>query len=280
MRRGAWYNERKQSAVPERCRTARMCILKGAAPPRERVRTMKFLNVEIPVKNLPELDEGFVPLGLFFKSHQALAKKPVCIAVERSGGQVDVYEAKIIGTPEMQEADEYCIDRLVKFLLWSRGGYKVTVCGDEAMAKAVRDAYTDTGARAFDKGFMEQVYETQFTVESAPYENRPQPVRSAESIGRLWTAHASVLTPAGRTARSAPSSTARPCTAKRWSGTPRPSPTRAIIIRASWPRCTPRRPTSWSAAAAWTAGRVLGGRVHRQQVHGGLAVLAGEPRGV
>ena len=47
---------------------------------------MKFLNVEIPVKNLPELDEGFVPLGLFFKSHQALAKKPVCIAVERSGG--------------------------------------------------------------------------------------------------------------------------------------------------------------------------------------------------
>ncbi len=145
---------------------------------------MKFLNVEIPVKNLPELDEGFVPLGLFFKSHQALAKKPVCIAVERSGGQVDVYEAKIIGTPEMQEADEYCIDRLVKFLLWSRGGYKVTVCGDEAMAKAVRDAYTDTGARAFDKGFMEQVYERPFTVESAPYENRPQPVRSAESIGR------------------------------------------------------------------------------------------------
>lgn len=64
---------------------------------------MKFLNVEIPVKKLPELDEGFVPLGLFFKSHQALAKKPVCIAVERSGGQVDVYEAKIIGTPEMQK---------------------------------------------------------------------------------------------------------------------------------------------------------------------------------
>ena len=173
-----------------------------------------------PVKNLPELDEGFVPLGLFFRSHQALAKKRCASPWSAAAARWTCYEAKIIGTPEMQEADEYCIDRLVKFLLWSRGGYKVTVCGDEAMAKAVRDAYTDTGARAFDKGFMEQVYERPFTVESAPYENRPQPVRSAESIGRLWTAHASVLTPAGRTARSAPSSTARPCTAKRWSGTP------------------------------------------------------------
>ena len=30
---------------------------------------MKFLNVDIPVKNLPELDQGFVPLGLFFKEY-------------------------------------------------------------------------------------------------------------------------------------------------------------------------------------------------------------------
>ena len=30
---------------------------------------MKFLNVEIPVKNLPSLDQGFVPLGLFFSSY-------------------------------------------------------------------------------------------------------------------------------------------------------------------------------------------------------------------
>ena len=52
---------------------------------------MKFLNVEIPVKNLPSLDQGFVPLGLFFSSYEAGATKPICIAVERSGGQVDVY---------------------------------------------------------------------------------------------------------------------------------------------------------------------------------------------
>ena len=49
-------------------------------------KNMKFLNVEIPVKNLPELDQGFVPLGLFFKHYAMGATKPLCIAVERSGG--------------------------------------------------------------------------------------------------------------------------------------------------------------------------------------------------
>ena len=66
---------------------------------------MKFLNVEIPVKNLPELDQGFVPLGLFFKHHQMVAQKPLCIAVERSGGQIGTWECKVCGTPEMAEAD-------------------------------------------------------------------------------------------------------------------------------------------------------------------------------
>ena len=62
---------------------------------------MNFLNVDIPVKNVPELDKGFVPLGLFFKNYQKGAAKPLCIAVERSGGQIGTYETKIYGTPEM-----------------------------------------------------------------------------------------------------------------------------------------------------------------------------------
>ena len=134
---------------------------------------MKFLNVEIPVKNLPELDGSFVPLGLFFKQYQKGAKKkPLCIAVERSDGQIGTYETKVYGTPDMAEADAYYVDRLVKFLLWSWGGFKVYICGDEAVGARIRQAYTAGGSRAFDKGFMEQVYETPFTVEVLPYEEK------------------------------------------------------------------------------------------------------------
>ena len=145
---------------------------------------MKFLNVEIPVKNLPVLDEGFIPLGLFFESYRKGAQKPLCIAVERSGGQVGTYETKIYGTPEMKEADAYYVDRLVKFLLWSWGGFKVSICGDDAVAESVKEAYSENGSRAFDKGFMEHVYETEFVVESLPYDKKPQECHKAESIGR------------------------------------------------------------------------------------------------
>ena len=145
---------------------------------------MKFLNVDIPVKNIPELDEGFVPLSLFFREHQKGAEKPLCIAVERSGGQIGTYETKIHGTPEMREADAYYVDRLVKFLLWSWGGFKVMICGDDDMAAVIREAYSENGSRAFDKGFMERVYETEFVVEALPYDKKPAAFQRAESVGR------------------------------------------------------------------------------------------------
>ncbi len=145
---------------------------------------MKFLNVDIPVKNLPELDQGFVPLSLFFKNYEAGAAKPLCIAVERSGGQIGTYETKIYGTPEMAEADAYYVDRMVKFLLWSWGGFKVIICGDDTVAEKIKAAYSENGSRAFDKDFMENVYETGFVVESRPYAEKPEAVQRAESIGR------------------------------------------------------------------------------------------------
>lgn len=145
---------------------------------------MKFMNIDVSPKNIPVLDEGFVPLGLFFKNYQAGASKPVCIAVERSGGQIGTYETKIYGTPDMAQTDAYYIDRLVKFLLWSWGGFKVSICGDDAVAQAIAKAYTPEGTRAFDQEFMERVYETKFIVESLPYDKKPQACSKAEAVGR------------------------------------------------------------------------------------------------
>lgn len=145
---------------------------------------MKFLNVDISMKNVPTLDEGFVPLGLFFKNYQAGATKPLCIAVTRGAGQVGTYETKIYGTPDMQATDAYYVDRLVKFLLWSWGGFKVSICGDDTIGAGIKAAYTTTGTRAFDKEFMERVYETEFIVESVPYASKPAPHSKAEAIGR------------------------------------------------------------------------------------------------
>lgn len=104
--------------------------------------------------------------------------------MERSGGQIGTWECKVCGTPEMAEADAYYVDRMVKFLLWSWGGFKVYICGDDALARQIQKAYTATGTRAFDKDFMENVYEREFQVVSLPYESRPAPFQKSESVGR------------------------------------------------------------------------------------------------
>lgn len=125
---------------------------------------MKYLGVELNVKNLPALDPGFIPLGAFNAAYLKGAKKPVGIAVERSAGEMASCNTYIYGTPEMREADNYYIERLVKTLLWMKGGFRVFVCGDEGLYSYLRDCYRTGGAREFDADFMSDVYEHPFEV--------------------------------------------------------------------------------------------------------------------
>ena len=125
---------------------------------------MNYLGIEVPVANTPELDPGFIPLGKFFDAFLKDARRPLSLAVERAGGEVAVYNTFIHGTPDMAEADRYYVDRLVKMLLWMKGGFKVYVSGSEAMYESVRDAYRPGGMREFDADFMSNVYERPFEV--------------------------------------------------------------------------------------------------------------------
>ena len=84
--------------------------------------------------------------------------------MERSGGEVAVYRTFIHGTDELAAADAYYVDRMVKMLLWTMGGFKVYLSGDERVFQAIRDAYRPGGQRAFDAEFMSNVYERPFEV--------------------------------------------------------------------------------------------------------------------
>ena len=113
---------------------------------------------------MPELDPGFLPLGKFCTAFLKDAKKPLDIAVERAGGEVAVYKTFIHGTPDMAEADIYYVDRIIKMLLWMKGGFKVYLSGDQAVYEAMKATYRVGGARAFDADFMSNVYEKPFEV--------------------------------------------------------------------------------------------------------------------
>ena len=143
---------------------------------------MNYLGIEVPVKNVPELDPGFIPLGKYFSAFLEGAGQPVSVAVERAGGEVAVYDTFIHGTPDMYEADRYYIDRLVKMLLWMKGGFRVCISGSEAMYEAVKDAYRAGGSREFDADFMSNVYERPFEV--VLVDRVPAEYSNPQAVGR------------------------------------------------------------------------------------------------
>ncbi len=125
---------------------------------------MYVCGIDVPVRNLPALDPAFVPMGRFNTAFLKTAKKPVGIAVERADGQVAAVRTFVHGTPEMREADRYYIERLVKTLLWMKGGFRVLVSGDGELFRFLRETYAPDGVRSFDYRFMSGVYERPFEV--------------------------------------------------------------------------------------------------------------------
>jgi predicted NBD/HSP70 family sugar kinase len=145
---------------------------------------MNLYSIEVDVINKPVLDETFIPVAKFNTAFLKTAKKPVCVAVERNDSLTAVFDTFIHGTDEMFAADCYYIGRVVKLLLWTKGGFKVFVCGDEKIAQYIKNAYTKDGIRAFDLGFMSQVYESEFEVISLPYNRKPAEKDQSKPLGR------------------------------------------------------------------------------------------------
>lgn len=145
---------------------------------------MKLHGIDFDCRNLPVLDRDFTPLAKFSEVFLKTAKKPLCLAVERNDGLTAVFDTFIHGTPERFDADCFYTAQAVKLLLWTKGGFKVTVCGDEGVARHIRDLYAPGGARAFDAAFMARVYERPFETLACPYEDRPKAREVSKPLGR------------------------------------------------------------------------------------------------
>ena len=143
---------------------------------------MDRFGIPVSVKHVPELDPSFCPMLKFNRAFLSDARKPISLAVERDRGQVAVCRTRIHGTPEMAAADRYYIDRLLKTLLWMKGGFRVYVAGDEECYRYLADTYSPNGARAFDADFMAGVYERPFEVVRC--DQVPEEHSVSQAIGR------------------------------------------------------------------------------------------------
>ncbi len=120
--------------------------------------------IEVNIIHSPELDPGFIPMHLFNDAFLKTAKRPIGVAVERANGEVALFPTFIHDTPDMLEADRYYIRRLVKTLLWMKGGYKV-YCNHEGMFHYLHDvAFCDGGLQDFDFHYFTKIFEQPFEV--------------------------------------------------------------------------------------------------------------------
>jgi predicted NBD/HSP70 family sugar kinase len=135
----------------------------------------------VPPTVAAPLDPGFRPAWLGNKAfRKALGSAGVALgfALERSGGARSVYSTTVFPAGHALAAHNLrYAERILKFLLWQKGAFKVTVVGAAEIAAALGREYAPGGARAFDAEFFAKIYETpRFIVESAsalPPENEP-----------------------------------------------------------------------------------------------------------
>ncbi len=122
-----------------------------------------------PPSVIPPLDEDFRPISIpnreFYQHNQAFGV-PLVLGLERNDGDFSRFETFIYPEDHPDFGKNYpIIERIVKFLLWQRGGFRLYIGGSKLIGEYIREMYAPRGRRAFDYHFMsEQVYEKPFEV--------------------------------------------------------------------------------------------------------------------
>jgi len=147
---------------------------------------MNIHGIEVNCKNKPLYDKDFIPFSKFTeefeKSVETTGGKKIAIALYGNGETI--YVSKIsIHKDGFLDANRFYVERMVKFLLWMKGGWKVAICGDKSIAEFISDTYRKGGAREFDAEFMASIYNHPFEVVSLPYDDMPVSRETNMSVG-------------------------------------------------------------------------------------------------
>lgn len=143
---------------------------------------MNYLGIDCDIKNVPVLDKDFIPFGVWMREYLKGATQPIAVAVEREDGLISVRESFIRGG-EFAEADLRYVERLMKFELWSIGGFRVYLRGCDDIAAKLAAMYSPSGERHFDYEFVGDVYEKPLEVIAVDEAHFPAANEAAKKIG-------------------------------------------------------------------------------------------------
>jgi predicted NBD/HSP70 family sugar kinase len=143
----------------------------------------------IAPKVVPELHPNFSPAVLANRAFRKVLPsnaEPVLIALERADGSVSRFETKVYPANHPGAAGNFIyLERFLKFLLWSRGGWKIHFAGPADLAQKLQAHYRETVTGKFDAWIMgEKIYEQPFTVALTPADKVPAEREITAPLGR------------------------------------------------------------------------------------------------
>ncbi len=150
---------------------------------------LQVAGIEVNPAIVAPLDRGFLPASLFTRKYRELASAlggvPLRLALERGAGSISTFSTSVVPPSAGHLAATLLyVERIVKFLLWQRGGWKVYVGGPAAIGQHIKAVYSPAGARKFDFEFMGAVYEHPFEVVVTRAEAVPDSKEMTIPLGR------------------------------------------------------------------------------------------------
>jgi predicted NBD/HSP70 family sugar kinase len=138
---------------------------------------------------VPVLDSRFRPAVLANHAFRDQVRRspqaiPIGLALEQTDGSVSHFSTHVFAENNPRAAGNFIyIERIVKFLLWSRGGFRVHFCGPESLAEKLAAHYRETTTGRFDSELVgERMFE--HPIEVVRVSHLPPERRNTAPLGR------------------------------------------------------------------------------------------------
>ncbi len=134
------------------------------------------------------LDPEFLPAILVNREFQRLVKnvgEKAVIGLERASGDTSRVELSVFPDKHPMSKWNYrYVERIVKFLLWQRGGHTLFFFGSPKIASFLANTFSPDGERAFDYHFFgKKVYEREFQVIACKEDEIPPSQEVGKKLG-------------------------------------------------------------------------------------------------
>ncbi len=144
-----------------------------------------------PPRHQPPLDPGFVPAVLWNRAYrERVGGDPgahdLHLALARRDGTTFRHQLRILPHEGGNiPLNRKFIERTVKFLLWMKGGSRLHVAGNDAVAVLLAETYSGTGARAFDSDIVGKgIFGEPLVVTPCSLDDLPPASESTVALGR------------------------------------------------------------------------------------------------